>query len=298
MTRKNLTASRLARNLSRMVRSCTPPILEKILFPKKANAGPVPPANESVAQCSVPFIIPAVPPTELWPGFEQTEVKMIPGQIRNHLWAMPENELLVLSVISRLLAPRRVFEFGTFTGASTLAIAANTDPQTRIMTLDINPENRRSHRTGVGSDIPFDYVIGESFLKTRWNSKIERLYSDARNFDTKPYEGKMDLVFVDADHTYPFVRNDTEKALQMLAPGGVILWHDYRWDDDTPECQGVTRLVNQFHDSVGECREIAGTRFAIFQSDANFRWQRQDSPGSSGPHPLAFDDQSGSREAA
>jgi len=37
----------------------------------------------------------------------------------------------------------------------------------------------------------------------------------------------MDVVFVDAGHTYPYVKSDTENALSMLRPGGVILWHDY-----------------------------------------------------------------------
>jgi len=35
------------------------------------------------------------------------------------------------------------------------------------------------------------------------------------------------MVFVDAGHTYRYVKSDTEKALKMLRPGGVILWHDY-----------------------------------------------------------------------
>ena len=36
----------------------------------------------------------------------------------------------------------------------------------------------------------------------------------------------MDLVFVDGAHSYDYVKNDTEKGLEMLRPGGVIAWHD------------------------------------------------------------------------
>lgn len=268
--KKPVSLSRMGRNLARIVRSCTPPVLHPLFGFSKRGRTPTnearPETQTGDQQEPVEFLIPALEPEKIWAGFRTTEVVMTPGQIRNHLWAMPENELLVLSAICQVLKPKQVFEFGTFTGASTLAIAANTPDETRIHTLDIAPENRRSHRTGVGSDIPFDFVIGENFRGTRWESKIEILTGDANNLDTGRFRNRMDLIFVDADHTYPFVRNDTEKALEMLAPGGVILWHDYRWDDDAPECAGVTRWVNEFHDRIGQCVEIEGTRFAIHQS--------------------------------
>jgi predicted O-methyltransferase YrrM len=37
----------------------------------------------------------------------------------------------------------------------------------------------------------------------------------------------MDIVFVDAGHTYAYIKSDTENALKMVRPGGVVLWHDY-----------------------------------------------------------------------
>lgn len=36
----------------------------------------------------------------------------------------------------------------------------------------------------------------------------------------------MDFVFVDGFHCYEYVKNDTEKGLEMLRPGGIIAWHD------------------------------------------------------------------------
>ena len=192
---------------------------------------------------------------------------MFPRQLRRHLWAMPENELMVLSSICKVLQPKKVFEFGTFTGASTLAIAANSHPDATVHTLDIPPDNRKTHRTGVGSDIPFEFEIGEAFLGTAWESKINIHLHDALQLDATPFARQMDLVFIDADHTYDFVKSDTQKALDMLKPGGVILWHDYRWDEESPECAGVTRWVNEFYQDQGSCYEVKGTRFAVYQSE-------------------------------
>ena len=268
---KQITWGRTCKNLANLVRSCTPPILQKAigLAPRKTTNTDWLPHQIAEEPQPARFLIPRTEPNLVWPGFDQIEITMLPRQLRNHLWAMPENELMVLSSICQMLQPKNVFEFGTFTGASTLAIAANTPEQTQIHTLDIPPEDRRTHITGVGSDIPFDYVIGESFIGTRWESKIQMHHQDARQFDTRPLHKKMDMIFVDSDHTYDFVKNDTTKATEMLAPGGVILWHDYRWDDDAPECVGVTNLVDEFHQQHGRCLEIKGTRFAIYQSSSS-----------------------------
>lgn len=271
---KKITLQRLGRNLGRIARSLTPPVLQRVLgLTGKSTLANEPSPQDSSSDSrntatQAEFLIPQVPSGRIWDQFDLTEVTMLPRQLRDHLWAMPENELLVLSTICQLLKPQRVFEFGTFTGASTLAIAANTPAETEIHTLDIPPSQRRLHRTGVGSDIPFDYEVGEVFRGTPWENKITIHHDDSRHFDTSDLQGQMDLVFVDADHTYEFAHNDTAKALEMLAPGGSILWHDYRWDDQSPECAGVTQVVNEFHSSRGTCLEIAGTRFAIFRSGA------------------------------
>ena len=36
----------------------------------------------------------------------------------------------------------------------------------------------------------------------------------------------MDFVFIDGDHSREGVRQDTELARAILAPGGAIAWHD------------------------------------------------------------------------
>ena len=78
------------------------------------------------------------------------------------------------------------------------------------------------------------------------------------SFDFSPYYGKIDFVFIDANHSYAYVRSDTENALRTLSPEGVILWHDY--DFIHP---GVFRLINEL------AREkrifyVERTRYALF----------------------------------
>jgi hypothetical protein len=51
----------------------------------------------------------------------------------------------------------------------------------------------------------------------------------------------MDFIFIDASHLYEFVRNDSVKAMEMLAPGGIVVWHDF-----APKSEGVVRFVGEF----------------------------------------------------
>ncbi|MDQ3624650.1 MAG: class I SAM-dependent methyltransferase [Verrucomicrobiota bacterium] len=71
--------------------------------------------------------------------------------------------------------------------------------------------------------------------------RIEQLYGDSRAFDTAPYAKSMDYIFVDADHSYDGIKNDTTKAFEMLRPGGVIVWHDY-----AGKSPGVYRFIKEF----------------------------------------------------
>jgi hypothetical protein len=73
----------------------------------------------------------------------------------------------------------------------------------------------------------------------------------------------MNLVVVDADHTYEFVCKDTETALALLAPSGIIVWDDYVWNERNPECAGVTRCLNELA-RTKKVYQIDGTRLAIY----------------------------------
>jgi predicted O-methyltransferase YrrM len=41
-------------------------------------------------------------------------------------------------------------------------------------------------------------------------------------------EPPFDFIFVDGSHRYDMALADSWLALEIVAPGGVIVWHDYR----------------------------------------------------------------------
>ena len=131
-------------------------------------------------------------------------------------------------------------------------MAMNTEDETKLTTLDY--------------DTLGDCRLGYSGAPQA--SRIRQLHGDSRAYDYSPYLGANQLVLVDANHTYEFVKTDTETAFRLLSPGGVIVWDDYRWLDIHSECIGVTRCLNELQQSR-PVFHIAGTRFAVYVDDAS-----------------------------
>lgn len=125
-------------------------------------------------------------------------------------------ELYVLNSLVSAWAPRNIFEIGTLHGRTTVNLLENAEQLDMLYTLDILenlPANKFSTHPRV--------------------SKVKRIVADSRKLDVGPYTGRMDLVFIDADHTFDAVLNDSRKSFEMLSPNGCIIWHDYMAVVDT-----------------------------------------------------------------
>jgi predicted O-methyltransferase YrrM len=73
-------------------------------------------------------------------------------------------------------------------------------------------------------------------------AKVEQLFADSKALDVSQWAGRCDLVFVDGSHAHSYVVSDSAKALELVAPGGVVLWHDYAGPRHAP---GVYRALNE-----------------------------------------------------
>jgi hypothetical protein len=142
----------------------------------------------------------------------------------------------------------RIFEFGTCTGKTTYLMAANSPPETKIATLTLGPEQLVQYRTDT-KDTQTDEkaALEESafteffYTGTPEQSKIEQIFADSKNFDEASHTGQYDLIFIDGSHAQSYVESDSKKALRMVKPGGIVLWHDYRGPMRT---QGVFHVLN------------------------------------------------------
>jgi predicted O-methyltransferase YrrM len=179
-------------------------------------------------------------------------------------------EAWVLAVLAR--RAKLMFEFGTCTGKTAYLWARNSPPDARVVTLTLAPDDVASYRQE-SSDDPSDvkFALRESshthflYSGSAVAQKVQQLFGDSKTFDVSPWEGRCDLVFVDGSHAYSYVVSDSQKALRLVAPGGLVLWHDYAGPRHAP---GVYRALNEL---VGHAplMHIEGTTLVAYRRPAS-----------------------------
>jgi predicted O-methyltransferase YrrM len=147
-------------------------------------------------------------------------VQLIPSTVYNVSW----EEMCTLSQIVEAIAPKKIFEFGTFDGRTTLHLALNAPHNALIYTID----TQSGEFAFSNDDVYFDKVrVGEHVLSSDVRSRVIQLTGDSKKVDLSSFGGMVDFIFIDADHSYAGVMNDSKIAFQMASPGGVVVWHDY-----------------------------------------------------------------------
>jgi hypothetical protein len=69
----------------------------------------------------------------------------------------------------------------------------------------------------------------------------------------------MDLVYIDASHSYSAVRSDTQAAFSMLSDLGMIVWDDYTY------FPGVYAYLNEIAPTLDHpIFHVLGTRLAVY----------------------------------
>lgn len=219
-----------------------------------------------VKMASLPELDPIFTADEFGPTLD-TEVKFIG---RGHLvvpGGTSDAEAWVLSVLAR--KAKRMFEFGTCTGKTAYLMAENSSPDAKVFTLTLPPAQIQTYnRDTQDSERATREALSEStFAKflysgTSVENKITQIFCDSKQFDEKPFENQMDLIFIDGSHALSYVNSDSMKAFRMVSPGGLILWHDYRGPFQTLD---VYKALNQLSKEK-KLRHIEGTSLVAYRN--------------------------------
>ena len=145
---------------------------------------------------------------DFFPDFDERIVSI--GQLPRGSWSTPLADVVMLLKIAVCTEPKRVVEIGSYRGYTALFLAQHISPDARIVSIDRHPDH------------------GEAYRMTQLAHMIERRVGEIdRVMFERDESASYDLIFVDADHSYESVRNDTELVLPLLSPAGCIVWHDY-----------------------------------------------------------------------
>lgn len=154
-------------------------------------------------------------------------------------------ELCKICLIVKHLRPKTVLEIGTYNGMTTLQMALNCPSTSTVYTLDLPEGTEVSQPLSVldtwvskGLRQKFSTATG-SYFSGRKDVRIVQLLGDSATFDFSAIVGSPDLIFIDAAHDYANKKIDSENAFRLIAPKGIILWHNY----DDVSCPDVTKYL-------------------------------------------------------
>lgn len=162
----------------------------------------------------------------------ETHLKVVrPRMITGH------HQGRVLSLLSKIIAPKRILEIGTYTGYSALCLAEGLQKQGQLHTIDMNEEL-------------FD-LQRRYFDRSAFGPQIIQHTGNALEIIPK-LDGAFDLVFIDAEKTE--YEGYFEAVLPKCTSGSVILSDNVLWSGKvvTPLTKGdkATAALLQYNKKI------------------------------------------------
>lgn len=163
---------------------------------------------------------------------------------------MEVHDAKILEQLYRAFQPKRHLEFGTWEGFGARLCLQHSEAL--LWTLNLPEGEKDTEGRSLYSDASGvtdgGNRIGRLYREAGLASRVTQLLVDSREFDTAAFSSDFfDTVLIDGGHTADVVANDTEKALQVVRPGGLVMWHDFCPDPlilaEQNAAQGVVEAV-------------------------------------------------------
>lgn len=130
-------------------------------------------------------------------------------------------DYLFLKEIATKYALKNYLEIGTYIGES---IACMENVCEKKISITAPPE----HPCSMSNYCKLSNMT--DFSNRLVGSGVKQYLADSREFDFNIIKENIDLYFIDADHNYDGVYNDTKKVFEHKNEDSFVVWHDFRWE--------------------------------------------------------------------
>lgn len=168
----------------------------------------------------------------------------------------------VLYGLARSLKPKVCVEIGSARGKSACAVglALRRNGGGRLYAIDPHSPTNWNDTHSVDSFAIFTQHLAQAGV-TEFVEILRQTSGEA----AKGWNRKIDLIFIDGDHSYEGVKNDWDLFLPHMAEFGVVVFHDTLWDlrpdkNLSRADMGVPRFVD----------ELRAAGYPVITIDQNF----------------------------
>jgi hypothetical protein len=165
-------------------------------------------------------------------------------------------DILMLKGFAKKFDRCAYLEIGSFRGES---IAAVSEVAGDCLSITLSGDEMR--QMGATDD---DVRVHGIFTKGIKN--IEYIYHNSLTFDFSKLGRKFDLIFIDGDHSYNGVVQDTRNMFKLLKDDrSIIVWHDYGYDSENVRHEVLEAILDgtpaEYHQHL---YHISNTMCAVF----------------------------------
>ena len=143
----------------------------------------------------------------------------------------------ILSLISKIISPKKILEIGTYTGYSAICLCEGLDKDGVLHTIDNNKE--------------LIEIQNKYFKKANLTNKIVQHYGDAKNI-IPSIDEEFDIVFIDADkESYP---EYYDLIINKVRSGGIIIADNILWSgkilEKVKKDDQATKSIIEFNNKI------------------------------------------------
>ena len=145
----------------------------------------------------------------------------------------------ILSLISKIISPKKILEIGTYTGYSAICLCEGMDKDGILHTIDNNKE--------------LVEIQNKYFKKANLKDKIVQHSGDAKNI-IPSIDEEFDIVFIDADkESYP---EYYDLIINKVRSGGIIIADNILWSgkilEKVEKDDRATKSIIEFNNKIIE----------------------------------------------
>lgn len=169
-----------------------------------------------------------------------TQPRMLSGHLQGR----------VLSMLSKMIQPKRILEIGTYTGYSAICLAEGLQEDGKLITIDVNYE--------------LEDMVAEYAEKAGLSDKIEQIIGNAMDI-IPTLDRNFDLVFIDADkrnyiNYYDLLIDDLPSGAYIIADN--ILWSG-KVVEETKPGDISTEIIKDFNLKIQNDERVENVLFPI-----------------------------------
>ena len=144
--------------------------------------------------------------------------KSLFDEMENHLEAPGKSSIGTRNILTSFILsmrPNAVLEIGAHIGSSTLAMGSALKANNYGMLYSLEPQDH------------YIAIINEGVRKAGLSEFVTPLQIFSTDSElTKHIQNKVDMIFLDANHTYSYVAKDLEVCKRLIADNGIIFLDD------------------------------------------------------------------------